>query len=31
MSLLDQAKTSTLPRLLQRNAEQDPTGAGIRE
>jgi long-chain acyl-CoA synthetase len=31
MSLLDQAKTSTLPKLLQRNAEQDPNGAGIRE
>ena len=31
MSLLDQAKTSTLPKLLQRNAEQDRHGAGIRE
>jgi long-chain acyl-CoA synthetase len=31
MSLVDEAKTSTLPKLLQRNAEQDPQGAGIRE
>lgn len=31
MSLLDQAATSTLPKLLQRNAEQDPKGPGIRE
>ncbi|MFO1157850.1 MAG: AMP-binding protein [Reyranellaceae bacterium] len=31
MSLVDNAKTATLPRLLQRNAEQDPRGAGIRE
>jgi long-chain acyl-CoA synthetase len=31
MSLLDNAATSTLPKLLQRNAEQDPGGAGIRE
>jgi long-chain acyl-CoA synthetase len=31
MSLVDEAKTSTLPKLLQRNAEQDPSGAGIRE
>jgi long-chain acyl-CoA synthetase len=31
MSLLDQARTSTLPKLLQRNAEQDPNGPGIRE
>ena len=31
MSLVDEAKTSTLPKLLQRNAEQDPRGAGIRE
>jgi long-chain acyl-CoA synthetase len=31
MSLVDEAKTSTLPKLLQRNAEQDPKGAGIRE
>src|SRR5882757_1063976 len=31
MSLVDQAATSTLPKLLQRNAEQDPKGAGIRE
>jgi long-chain acyl-CoA synthetase len=31
MSLVDQVKTSTLPKLLQRNAELDPNGAGIRE
>src|SRR5713226_5526357 len=30
-SLVDHAKTSTLPKLLQRNAEEDPKGAGIRE
>ena len=31
MSLVDDAKTSTLPKLLQRNAEQVPKGPGIRE
>jgi long-chain acyl-CoA synthetase len=31
MSLVDQARTATLPKLLQRNAEEDPRGAGIRE
>ena len=31
MSLIDHAETSTLPKLLQRNAEEDPKGAGIRE
>jgi len=31
MSLVDTAATSTLPKLVQRNAEQDPRGAGIRE
>jgi long-chain acyl-CoA synthetase len=31
MTLVDQAATSTLPKLLQRNAEQDPKGPGIRE
>jgi long-chain acyl-CoA synthetase len=31
MSLVDNAATSTLPKLLQRNAEQDPGGPGIRE
>ncbi|MFO1082460.1 MAG: AMP-binding protein [Reyranellaceae bacterium] len=31
MSLLDQPATATLPKLLQRNAELDPKGAGIRE
>ena len=31
MSVVDQAATSTLPKLLQRNAEQDPKGPGIRE
>ncbi len=31
MSLVDNAATSTLPKLLQRNAEQDPKGPGIRE
>jgi long-chain acyl-CoA synthetase len=31
MSLVDHAATSTLPKLVQRNAEQDPRGAGIRE
>ena len=31
MSLVDSANSSTLPKLLQRNAEEDPGGAGIRE
>jgi len=31
MSLVDNTATSTMPKLLQRNAEQDPRGAGIRE
>jgi long-chain acyl-CoA synthetase len=31
MSLVDSPKTSTLPKLLQRNAEEDPRGPGIRE
>ena len=31
MSLIDQPATSTLPKLLQRNAEIDPRGAGMRE
>ena len=31
MSLVDNSATSTLPKLLQRNATQDPGGAGIRE
>jgi len=31
MSLLDSARTDTLPKLLQRNAEESPTAAGIRE
>ena len=31
MSLVDNAATSTLPKLLQRNAEQEPKGPGIRE
>jgi long-chain acyl-CoA synthetase len=31
MSLVDNDATSTLPKLLQRNAEQDPKGPGIRE
>src|SRR6478609_10502839 len=31
MSLLDSAKTDTLPKLLQRNAEESPTAPGIRE
>jgi long-chain acyl-CoA synthetase len=31
MSLVDQAATSTLPKLLERNAAQQPDGAGIRE
>jgi long-chain acyl-CoA synthetase len=31
MSLLDSAKTDTLPKLLQRNAEDSPGAAGIRE
>jgi long-chain acyl-CoA synthetase len=31
MSLLNSAKTDTLPKLLQRNAEESPGGAGIRE
>jgi long-chain acyl-CoA synthetase len=31
MTLVDTAATSTLPKLLQRNAEQDPSGPGIRE
>ena len=31
MSLVDTAATSTLPKLLQRNAGEDPKGPGIRE
>jgi long-chain acyl-CoA synthetase len=31
MSLLDSAKTDTLPKLLQRNAEESPQAPGIRE
>lgn len=31
MSLLDSPKTDTLPKLLQRNAEENPGAAGIRE
>lgn len=31
MSLLDSPRTDTLPKLLQRNAEQNPSAAGIRE
>ncbi len=31
MSLLNSAKTDTLPKLLQRNAEDSPGAAGIRE
>ena len=31
MSLVDAAETSTLPKLLQRNAGEDPKGPGIRE
>src|SRR5260221_738261 len=31
MSLLDSAKSDTLPKLLQRNAEENPGAAGIRE
>jgi len=31
MSLLDSARTETLPKLLQRNAEESPGAAGIRE
>jgi len=31
MSLIDSPVTSTLPKLLQRNAEIDPRGAGMRE
>jgi len=31
MSLLDSARTDTLPKLLQRNAEESPDDAGIRE
>src|SRR5215831_16037285 len=31
MSLLDSARTDTLPKLLQRNAEESPHAAGIRE
>jgi long-chain acyl-CoA synthetase len=31
MSLLDSPKTDTLPKLLQRNAEESPGAAGIRE
>ena len=31
MSLLDSPKTDTLPKLLQRNAEENPHAAGIRE
>ncbi|HZP97938.1 MAG TPA: AMP-binding protein [Reyranella sp.] len=31
MSLLDSPRTDTLPKLLQRNAEENPRAAGIRE
>jgi long-chain acyl-CoA synthetase len=31
MSLVETAATSTLPKLLERNATEDPKGAGIRE
>ena len=31
MSLLESVKTDTLPKLLQRNAEESPAAAGIRE
>src|SRR5215472_2840896 len=31
MSLLDSPKTDTLPKLLERNAEENPGAAGIRE
>ena len=31
MSLLDSPKTDTLPKLLQRNAEESPGAPGIRE
>lgn len=31
MTVVEQVKSSTLPKLLQRNAAQDPKGAGIRE
>src|SRR5262249_48329420 len=31
MSLLDSPKTDTLPKLLLRNAEENPSAAGIRE
>jgi long-chain acyl-CoA synthetase len=31
MSLLESVKTDTLPKLLQRNAEESPTADGIRE
>src|SRR5260370_325811 len=31
MSLLDSARTDTLPKLLQRNADESPFAAGIRE
>ena len=31
MSLLDSPKADTLPKLLQRNAEESPGAAGIRE
>jgi long-chain acyl-CoA synthetase len=31
MSLVDSPKTDTLPKLLERNAAMDPSGAGMRE
>jgi len=31
MSLIDSPKTDTLPKLLQRNAQESPNAAGIRE
>lgn len=31
MSIVDAAETATLPKLLQRNAAEDPRGPGIRE
>ena len=31
MSLLDSARTDTLPKLLERNAQESPHAPGIRE
>ncbi len=31
MKLVNRPETSTLPKLVERNAKEDPSGAGMRE